>query len=160
MSDLSVELRRLREDLDRLLAAGVVRKQSGDWTPELQGSSTFGTFTYTRRVARYVRLGSQVWCGFEILINTVAAAPTGNLLMTGVPFAAKNTTNYQQSGYLSQWDNYNYTTAYIPGLNIRPNTTIIDFVQSGDNVASAAIPGGSLVVGLFLRGGISYEIEG
>lgn len=133
---------------------------SGTWTPELQGSAMFGLFTYTRRVARYVQIGGMVFCSFEIIIATVTTPPTGNLLMTGVPFTAKNTTNYQQSGYLSQWDSLNYTTAFIPSLNISPNTTIVDFVQSGDNVASAAIPASTLVAGLFLRGSINYEVEG
>ncbi len=130
------------------------------WTPVLQGTTTAGTFTYTRRVARQMLLSANVvFCQFEIVVGSVSAGATGNLVMTGLPYTSKNTTNYQQSGVLSQWDLLNVTAGYTPSINIRPNSTIVDFVQSGDNVGSAAVPASTVTAGFFLRGSITYEIE-
>ena len=57
----------------------------GGWTPEIKGSTTAGTFTYSSRNAMYIKLGRLVYIYMWMSIKCTAA-PTGNVLITGLPF--------------------------------------------------------------------------
>jgi hypothetical protein len=61
--------------------------EEGTWTPLLRGSGTAGNFNETTRVGYYTKVGNMVtlWCA--ITGGTPTGSPTGNLQITGLPFA-------------------------------------------------------------------------
>jgi hypothetical protein len=58
--------------------------QVGTWTP-----SVGGTATYTSRSGFYTRVGNQVTCTFDVLINVIGTGSTS--LIGGLPFPAAST---------------------------------------------------------------------
>jgi hypothetical protein len=64
--------------------------EEGTWTPAISGETTAGTYTYeaARTGGRYVKVGRQVTYWGVVRIATITTAGTGNLLITGLPFAA------------------------------------------------------------------------
>lgn len=57
------------------------------FTPVLRGTTTAGTGTYTSQLGTYVRVGPLV--SFQLLLDWSAHTGTGNMEITGFPFAAK-----------------------------------------------------------------------
>jgi hypothetical protein len=57
------------------------------FTPVLRGTTTAGTGTYTSQLGTYVRVGSLV--SFQLVLDWTAHTGTGNMEITGFPFAAK-----------------------------------------------------------------------
>jgi hypothetical protein len=57
------------------------------FTPALRGTTTAGTGTYTSQLGTYVRVGSLV--SFQLVLDWTAHTGTGNMEITGFPFAAK-----------------------------------------------------------------------
>jgi hypothetical protein len=69
---------------------------TGTWTPSWGGSTGDGTVTYGTRTGRYIRIGNTVWISFRINISAIPAAPTGDILVKGLPFAIGNTDEGQR----------------------------------------------------------------
>jgi hypothetical protein len=65
--------------------------QEGLWTPSVVGTSTAGTATYSARVGQYTRIGNTV--NLSCYLQYTGHTGTGDMTITGLPFAAKNTTN-------------------------------------------------------------------
>lgn len=71
-------------------AAALADIESGTWTPSILGATTPGTYTYTTQDGRYALVGNILHLDFQITINAVSVAGTGNLLVAGVPVAMIN----------------------------------------------------------------------
>lgn len=66
---------------------------SGTWTPGVTASSTAGTPTYTTAVGSYTRIGIEVFAQFDIVLSGWTGSPSGNVSITGLPFAATSNAN-------------------------------------------------------------------
>ena len=68
--------------------------EEGTWTPSFGN----GTFTYSSRTGRYVRIGKLVTVGGSILWATKSG--TGAVTISGLPFTSDSTTYYRATGTL------------------------------------------------------------
>jgi len=71
--------------------------EEGTWTIAIQGSSTNPTVGYNFRVGTYVKVGKNVTLNGHFRTSSVAGG-SGDVLITGLPFAVDNTSNYTTVG--------------------------------------------------------------
>jgi hypothetical protein len=119
--------------------------EEGTFTPTIIGSSTAGTATYTTQVGRYTKIGRQVSCQIDIGYNS--GTGTGDLAISGLPFAENQATNPAVTiGYFDAitLTALNYAMAYIASGSAR-----IDFVQipvGGGALTSVAYDGSGRII--------------
>lgn len=70
----------------------ITHYEEGTWTPTLYGATTAGTMSYTERSGVYVRIGKLVHVEF-LLIGTITSAPSGNVIVSGLPFVSETAPN-------------------------------------------------------------------
>jgi hypothetical protein len=111
--------------------------QQGTWTPEVEGSTTAGSYTYGTQSGRWARIGNMVYVqGTLININT-GTAGTGSLLVTGFPYTPESNNNSTGSCRLDQVD--------LPADTVYVVTSTSDNPQCGfqavkDDVADISVP--------------------
>ena len=125
----------------------------GTWTPSIIGSSTAGTGqTYTGQVGSYEQIGRMVVLHFSIFLSSVGTA-SGNAEISGLPFAAVNTTNDNGNCTINT-----YAVAGLAALNygmggvIAPGASIINIQSNGNtgsnNVTIAQLGASGALVGV------------
>lgn len=157
-------LRRI-DALERALAALQTRELPtsaiGAWPtdPELVGSGTAGSYTYTTTGAEYTRIGDRVFINGRCRATATAVAPVGNLSITGLPFAASSTESVIAGGIVFiQWQ-FNIAAGYtqVEG-QILAGATSISIIRSGDNVAPAVVQGGEALAAFDLQFWGEYRV--
>ena len=74
--------------------------EEGTWTPTYTTTNSDGTFTYdVIQKGYYTLIGNVVHASFRLRTDAVSGV-TGNLLISGLPFPAKNVTSAGQGGSL------------------------------------------------------------
>lgn len=113
---------------------------TGTWTPAFAGTTVAGTFTYNGQVGFYTRIGNQVLVHGFVSISAIAVNPTGNMIITGLPFTAAN-VGLDFSVALGYVHNIN-TSANIVQLTaiVRLNSTQIWLGEEFDNAAWTQFP--------------------
>lgn len=71
--------------------------EEGTWTIAIQGSSSNPTVGYNFRVGTYVKIGRNVTLNGHFRTSSVSGG-SGDVLITGLPFAVDNTSNYTTVG--------------------------------------------------------------
>jgi hypothetical protein len=106
--------------------------EEGTWTPVIRGSTTAGTASYTTRVAKYVKIGKQVFITTYIHWNS--GTGTGNLQLYDLPFASESTVSFYQSA----------TIGYFNNITLNANSTPIAFLNhdGSSNIFFSQIPSG------------------
>ena len=61
--------------------------EEGTWTPVLRGSGTAGNFNQATSTGKYTKIGNMVTLYCAITGGSVTGSPTGDLQITGLPFA-------------------------------------------------------------------------
>jgi hypothetical protein len=69
--------------------------EEGTWTPAVIGSSTAGTATYGAQIGQYTKIGNRVYV--NLTVSYSGGTGTGNLQISGLPFASNSTTNNYQT---------------------------------------------------------------
>jgi hypothetical protein len=69
--------------------------EEGTFTPAVEGTTTAGTGTYNSRLGRYVKIGKVAF--IQIWINMTSHTGTGNMIITGLPFATVNVSGINPS---------------------------------------------------------------
>lgn len=163
MSDADIFRRlRLLEAEVRRLRALEYKPLAGTWTPAFGGTAGNGTISYTRQVGSYLRVGTLViaWCN-SLLVDTVTAAPSGNLVLLGLPFTARTLTNATFAGTIGQYNALNLTAGCIDlTLRVSEQNAYADFIENFDNAGASALPGSALASGAFLTATLIYEAAG
>lgn len=122
---------------------------SGTWTPTVSGSTTGGSQTYGTRVGHWTRRGRFVDFFCSVNVSTLDAATAGNLRITGLPFAALNTTGFQQPLTINVRSNLTLTAGYtMYSAYMSNNSAIINLAQMGSNVAQALLQATAAASGL------------
>lgn len=129
------------------------------FTPTFEGSTSAGSWTYGTQAGRYLRIG---WlCFFRLSLGaaTRPGAPTGNALITGLPFTSANVTNGHVPVTIDTFDTVNLlaTTVQLTA-RIPPNKTYIEFIENPDNGAVSFLPATSWAATSFIRISGWYEI--
>lgn len=73
--------------------------EEGTWTPVLGGDGGTSGQTYTRQVGRYTKIGNLVHCSGDVTLSAKGTI-TGAVIINGLPFAAKDTTEDTDVGTL------------------------------------------------------------
>jgi hypothetical protein len=158
IADLTRRMLILEQRVARLQALEY-RPLTGTWTPSFGGTTTNGTVNYSGdRIGTYIRIGSWVIASCNrLIVSTVPVAPTGNLIVLGLPFTARALTG---SSWLTAAGQYTLDlTAGCIDLSLRviEQNAYADFVQSFDNASATTLPGSALVAGSAMISVIMYE---
>lgn len=94
---------------------------SGTWTPGIAFGGNAVSVSYGTRVGRYVRIGNIV-VATAYMVLTNKGSSVGNVTITGLPFTAKNTTDFLQPATFGLV----YLIAEVITGFVRPNTTVIE----------------------------------
>lgn len=135
--------------------------EEGSWTPVL----TFATpgdlaVTYSAQVGRFTRVGNLVTVTFTIATSAFNyTTASGQLRVTGLPYAAISTANLLHTGALQYTG---ITGAAVPSIIARvdPSNSYVGFFASGPgtsnvNVAQASVPSAGTVT---LVATITYRV--
>lgn len=113
---------------------------AGVWTPAWSGTLTLGSYTYTVQQGFYRRIGSVVNVWGRVAISAIAVAPTGVMVIFGLPFACAAVAGSFGAvswGYVS---NLNLTAgAYLTGL-INTGESQIRLEENFDNAPAVGYP--------------------
>jgi hypothetical protein len=134
--------------------------REGTWTPTIAGSSTAGTLTHDYRIGYYVRTGAQCTVWAAVRVSTVTVAPTGALVVSGLPFTSKNVTNFSQSVGMGQFLFVTLAaSARAISVVIEPNTTAAILAESYNNGSTTGVDASLISNGCLLRFTATYLIE-
>jgi hypothetical protein len=130
--------------------AGVVRQMiryaDTTWTPVFAGTGGGGSFTYSYQTGEYIRRENVIEFWGHVRINTFTSAPAGNLIITGLPTASRNTTNQFYAAILG-YRSAALTT--IDTVSVPINSTQINCYTTGGALVAASVlaAGAEIVVG-------------
>lgn len=79
----------------RVWDAAALPYETGTWTPEIAGGVTAGVISYTTQNGYYCKTGRLVFVNGHIVINSISAAPAGNLYVRALPFTMTSNTAYR-----------------------------------------------------------------
>lgn len=77
---------------------------ANDFTPAFTTSGVAGTPAYSSQVGRCAKIGNVVVCDFAIALSSWSGSPTGNVFLSGIPFAFVNDTGSAIIGKFSGID--------------------------------------------------------
>jgi hypothetical protein len=133
---MTTDVRQMQELLRRI-AALERANESAIFTPTLAGRSTAGTTTYVTRIGLYERDGAKVTA--TLYLGWTAVTGTGNMLVTDLPYTARNVTNIFYATKIWYTGITFAAGSGIQGL-IRPNTSQIEiWYNPASNAAAAQI---------------------
>lgn len=128
---------------------------SGTWTPVLEGSTTAGTNTYATQSGNYYKVGKLVHLTFLLTLSAKDVAIAGNLIITGLPFSAKDGSE-RAGASLSYQTNITLTTNYTSVIGDL-QTNKINLYQSGSGQSTLALPASAISDTSGIWGSIMYE---
>lgn len=118
----------------------------GTWEPEIYGSSSSGTNTYSIQRGRWVRNGNWVNISAYIVMSSTSGS-TGNLRISGLPFAADGHPNDRFGLSVPYWLNF---TSELSGATIWGDTDYIQLLTAdgGDspNLSASELTSTSRIV--------------
>lgn len=119
--------------------------EEGTWTVAIQGSSTNPTVGYNFRYATYVKVGRLVTLNFHLRTSSVSGG-SGDVWITGLPFAVDNTSSYTTVGAMYQFGtNGNYSTF----ARLDNGSTHLDMYYGSYNVQATQFAVSDLATGAF-----------
>lgn len=110
--------------------------EEGTFTPTVTGSTTAGTATYANQYGRYIKIGRLVQ--IELLLTWSSGTGAGNLVITGLPFTAANSTTYPALAFHYP-NNLALTAGNVPTVYVNSATANINLYQypTGGGAATA-----------------------
>lgn len=133
--------------------------QEGVFTPSFGGSGGDGSITYSEQTGRYTRIGNRVYFDIYILVNVLTTAPTGTLLVRGLPHVAGGGS--RSSFVASYWRIIDLSAGYTQvGGQIIAGDAFLTMIESGDAVGYQAILGGALSGTAVIQVSGHYEVAG
>ncbi len=107
------------------------------WTPVITGVGSAGVGTYSVQAGFYTRIGNMVF--LTATITWSAHTGTGNMTITGLPFACRNQANYKPEGVLNTISiTLPATTIAVVG-SLAANTSTVTLQAIEDNAVNSAI---------------------
>ena len=128
--------------------------EEGTWTPVLRGYTTAGTSSVGTTVGTYTKIGDVVHIEIRIENITLSGA-AGQLLITGLPFAAKTPSYAIFAGPMTH--NFNFSTDRNQSLYTQNNSTQISGIES-INASSWTLWSITNSSGLYLNASGTYKV--
>ena len=138
--------------------------EEGTWTPSFTGSSSTGTYTYAEQQGHYVKIGEQVTAWFNLTNITTSSAGSGDIYMTGLPFAANWQSGFNGSGIsgsieLNDFNNVSGVHTFLE-VNDTQAFAIVRKSSGSTNTSSAVSVTDKNSNGSDLRGFVTYYTGG
>jgi hypothetical protein len=111
--------------------------EEGSWTPSFVGSSSNPTVVYGSRVGYYVKVGQLVYCTMRMNVSSTSGG-SGNLYISGMPFAQKNSTD-QFSTFSLGYHNSFATAAPTYGRWYGPGSAVFELYYMGSATSESAV---------------------
>ncbi len=107
------------------------------WTPVITGVGAAGVGTYSVQAGFYTRIGNMVF--LTATITWSAHTGTGDMTITGLPFACRNSSNYKPQGVLNTISiTLPATTVEVVGM-LAANVSVITLQSIQDAGVNSAI---------------------
>ena len=127
--------------------------EEGTWTPVLAS----GSAVYATQRGTYTKIGRTVYIHMHINFSSVSSSGSYDLVL-GLPFTAKNDTNY--SGLASKTNNFQWGGSQtMITFQVRPNSTAISAASSGNNQNFADVASNGLSAGTWITASGSYQTD-
>ena len=131
--------------------------EEGTWDPTWGGDSTDPTINYLNQSGWYVKVGSLVWCGGTIQINS-ASGGSGNLLIRSFPFTCASDQVNELStlcvGYTNGFSTYYPTAGYMGRNRTFVNISAVDI-----SVGTALMQTSYLTNSSYINFSITYTTD-
>ena len=111
--------------------------EEGTWTPDIEGSTTAGTYTYNGgRSGHYTKIGNRVFIRASMLNIATDVVGAGTLRIVGLPF--QNTGGYTTGNvYLA---NFNVDDATVNLVSrVEPSSTYMIINETRDNASGSTV---------------------
>ena len=120
--------------------------EEGTWTPSITGNQSSSGQTYDYQVGRYIKIGRNVYCVFELQF-TAAGTNSGFATISGLPFATSGTnTNLDAGGLtISFFNNINSNQIILSGYAIDNESRMYITANSSAGILSDNITIGNLI---------------
>ena len=142
MSDPYLTIQRQIKEIDLILErlrkadAGAV---TGTFTPQYEGFTTPGTWTYSVQAGFYMLYGGRCFFNLNIMAATRPVPPTGAALISHLPFSSSATADSHSPVVLDTIDAVTLTGTIVQlTARIPPNKTYIEFIEVLGTAPSAA----------------------
>ena len=119
--------------------------EEGTWTPAYGGSSTNPTASYNIRNGTYTKIGKVVCLTGHIRTSGLSGG-SGNVQITGLPFAASSGASYVATGSIYQ---FNTAGEFGNVLRLDENASVIDIYYGAYNVQPTSLVIADLDTGSF-----------
>lgn len=131
--------------------------EAGTWTPAFGGTTTDGTLTHNLQEGQYVRVGALVVVTYRVRVSAVTSAPTGNLTVTGLPFAADSATG-AWAGPVHAYNLINLAASVVQiSGEVIGGESRIQFIESYDNAAPTSVPASAIQANSYVLGAAIYQ---
>jgi hypothetical protein len=138
-------------------AAGAITYSAGAWTPGLAGTATAGSPTYTLQVGSYEQIGRLITVRFAVAVSALGS-PTGNMTITGIPFAAASTASDLGMCFFSQMTGVTLDSGYTTlSAVIAPGASTIGVGENGSGQTYTTTGVGKFAAATTLLGYCSYH---
>ena len=107
------------------------------WTPVITGVGSAGTGTYSVQAGFYTRIGNMVF--LTATITWSAHTGTGNMTITGLPFACRNQSGYNPLGVLNTISIILPATTIAIVGSLAANASTVTLQAIEDNAVNSAI---------------------
>lgn len=136
-----------REDLATALGQISIATQASDYsqgtfTPVLAGAATAGTQTYTTQIGRYTKIGKQVFYTINIALSAKGGTTSGNMRVTGLPFAAVTAAGARWAVTVENAENWDLNVGagrYTVSAAILSGNSRIELFEQGDNTTQVVL---------------------
>jgi hypothetical protein len=133
----------LARDLRKPLAPYFLSLQSGyeqgTFTPQYEGLTTPGSWTYSVQTGFYTRIGHRCFFQLSLTSGSRPVAPTGAALISQLPFTSAADANSHSPVVLDTIDAVTLTgTTMMLTARIPPNKTYIEFIEVLGTAPTAA----------------------
>lgn len=149
MSD-DLTFQRQQQDLMRRLGQSEVKEvpqyATGTFSPQYEGFTTPGSWTYSVRTGFYTRIGNRCFFNLSLTAATRPGAPTGAALISGLPFTSDATANSHNPVVLDTIDALTLTGTIVQlTARVPPGKTYIELIEvlgTAPSVAGALVSTG------------------
>jgi hypothetical protein len=140
MIDLDTQrrIKALEDTLERLRKAdaGVA---TGTFTPQYEGFTTPGTWTYSVQTGFYTRIGNRCFFNLSLTAATRPVAPTGAALISHLPFTSASDANSHSAVALDTINAITLTGTIVQlTARISPGLTYMEFFEVLGTAPTAA----------------------
>ena len=130
----------------------------GTWTPAITFTTAGNqSIAYTQQTGTYMKIGRKVTLNFFVITSTFThTTASGNLNITGLPFAATNNSNPGFGGMAVQGITKANYTQFAPRVDV--NTSVMRIVASGSAQNESTVAFGDMPTGgtVRLSGTVTY----